>query len=57
LTPDEVYAVTAFLYRTAKNPAHPADPSSPTRTAAFLGFGASALLYWWADRRRGGRGK
>jgi len=55
LTPDEVYALTAFLCRMAHSPERPVDPSSPLRTAAFLGFGASALLFWWADRRRGGR--
>jgi mono/diheme cytochrome c family protein len=55
LTEDEVYALTAFLYRTAHSPTGPSDSTSPLRTAAFLGFGASALLFWWTDRRRGGR--
>jgi len=55
LTHDEVYALTAFLCRMAHSPEVPANPSSPLRTAAFLGFGASALLFWWADRRRGRR--
>jgi mono/diheme cytochrome c family protein len=55
LTSDETYALTAFLYRTAHAPARAADSTSPARTAAFLGFGVSALLFWWTDRRRGGR--
>jgi mono/diheme cytochrome c family protein len=54
LTADESYALTAFLYRMAHTPAGAADSSSPSRTAAFLGFGVSALLFWWTDRRRGG---
>jgi ubiquinol-cytochrome c reductase cytochrome c subunit len=56
LTPDEAFVLSAFLYRTAQHaPALPVESSSPARTAAFLGFGGSALVFWWTGRRRGGK--
>jgi mono/diheme cytochrome c family protein len=57
LTQKEAYALTAFLYRTAHSKAVAADPVAPSRTAAFLGFGGSALFFWLTGRRRKGRSK
>ena len=57
LTPDEAYALSAFLCRTAHSRRVPGASASPSRTAAFLGFGGSALVFWWTGRRRGGSGK
>lgn len=53
LTADEAYALSAFLCRTAHSGSTPSEP--PSRTAAFLGFGGSALVFWWTGRRRGGK--
>ncbi|HTQ11589.1 MAG TPA: cytochrome c [Fimbriimonadaceae bacterium] len=64
VTPEEAYALAAFLDREARSPlaartAHPEDttpdPASSSRQAALLGFGGSALLFWWTERRRGRR--
>jgi mono/diheme cytochrome c family protein len=57
LTPDEAYVLTAFLCRTSHSRVVPGNAESPSRTAAFLGFGGSALVFWWTGRRRGGSSK
>jgi mono/diheme cytochrome c family protein len=53
LTRDEAFALTAFLCRAAHGKPVPIDRAGPSRTAAFFGFGGSALVFWWTGRRRG----
>jgi mono/diheme cytochrome c family protein len=53
LTHDEAFALSAFLCRASHGQAVPIDRAAPSRTAAFFGFGGSALVFWWSGRRRG----
>lgn len=50
LTPEEVFALRAFLYRTAASGPRPPEPGGPR--LALLGLG-SALLLWLGARPRG----
>jgi cytochrome c2 len=55
LTPEEVFAVKAFLNRTARSPAV---PDEPLRAGGllFLGLGSSSLALWFVHLVRGRRG-
>jgi mono/diheme cytochrome c family protein len=53
LTHDEAYALSAFLCRASHGKTVPTDPAGSSRTAAFFGFGGSALIFWWTGRRKG----